>query len=281
MARHQEKRLRYFPFDVDFFKDRKIRRLYARYGADGIAVYLYVLCSAYDGEGYFLKADEFLCEDIGFELNMSEEKIGQIINFLCKRSLFDDILFTSDKVLTSRGIQARFQEAVKIKAQKTPLEVNADYWLLESEETESYIKVTQKDNSSEKKGNSSEKKGNSSEKKDTNKIKVKESKVNKSKEGMRARVYANALLSPEDKDTLSKEFGENTSNAYAMHFEKYCRENGKRYEAPLETVRSWILKDKANENPHGKNNKFCNYKDTNKIDFAAYDEQIIKDMLEG
>lgn len=43
MARPMKNGLTYFPFDVDFFTDKKIKRLRAKYGADGIAVYMYLL----------------------------------------------------------------------------------------------------------------------------------------------------------------------------------------------------------------------------------------------
>lgn len=52
MARPTKQGLDYFPFDVGFFGDQKIRILKARYGADGIAVYVKLLCDVYK-EGYF------------------------------------------------------------------------------------------------------------------------------------------------------------------------------------------------------------------------------------
>ena len=39
MGRPKEVRLKYFPLDVNFFSNRKIKILKSRYGADGIAVY--------------------------------------------------------------------------------------------------------------------------------------------------------------------------------------------------------------------------------------------------
>lgn len=54
MARPLKKGLTYFPFDVDIFQDGKIRRLRSRYGNDGIIAYIYLLCSVYSSEGYYL-----------------------------------------------------------------------------------------------------------------------------------------------------------------------------------------------------------------------------------
>lgn len=175
--------LDYFPFDVDFFyTDKKIKVLKAKYGCDGIVVFIYLLCQIYKN-GYYIKLDEDYEYIISDELKMEPEKIGQIINFLCGRSLFDNKLFVSDKVLTSHGIQARFQAAVKERASKRVLEVDADMWLLSNKETESYIKVTHFKSFSEKNPSKSEKnEGFSLEEVHKEKEKKKESKVKENKE---------------------------------------------------------------------------------------------------
>ena len=88
---------------------------------------------------------------------MSGEKIGQIINFLYGRSLLDSKLFTSDKVLTSHGIQKRFQEAVKVRASKTTVEVERKYWVLDEKETQPFVKFAKNEGFSEKNPSYSEK----------------------------------------------------------------------------------------------------------------------------
>lgn len=108
MARRKQEGNRFFRLDVDFFSDKKIKILKARYGADGITLYMYLLCEIYKS-GYYLKIDddfEFIVSD---DLNMDSNKVKQVLNFLLERSLFDNTLFQSDKVLTSAGIQRRYQ----------------------------------------------------------------------------------------------------------------------------------------------------------------------------
>ena len=112
MARPMKNGLTYFPFDVDFFTDKKIKRLRAKYGADGIAVYMYLLCEIYRS-GYYIEYDEDLILDISDELNLSEGSTTQIMNYLLSRSLFDETLAKSVKVLTAASIQRRYQEAKK------------------------------------------------------------------------------------------------------------------------------------------------------------------------
>lgn len=179
MARPRKKGNVYFPFDVDFFGDRKIKEVRGKYGTDGVTLYIYLLCAIYE-EGYYLQVDSGFNYVASYDLGMSDDKIGQMLNFLCERSLFDDKLFASDKVLTSRGIQQRFQEMVRTRAVKTGIEVNKSFWLLEEDETESFIKCTLFEGFSKKNGSYSEKNPCYSEKND-----IKEKGKEKGKENKR------------------------------------------------------------------------------------------------
>ena len=60
MARPIKKGLSYFPFDVDIFKEVKIRILMANYGANGVLLYIYLLTAVYNN-GYYIKCNEDLC----------------------------------------------------------------------------------------------------------------------------------------------------------------------------------------------------------------------------
>lgn len=97
MARKKQEGNRFFRMDADFFSDRKIKILKARYGADGIVLYLYLLCEIYK-TGYYLQVDDDFEYIISDDLNMDGNKVNQVLNFLLERSLFDDTLFQSDKI---------------------------------------------------------------------------------------------------------------------------------------------------------------------------------------
>lgn len=179
MPRPQKDGLDYFPLDVTFFTDPKIKILKARYGVDGIAVYVYLLCEIYR-VGYYLQLNEDSIYIFSDDLKMSPEKVMQVLNFLLERSLFDNKLFQSDKVLTSAGIQKRFQLAVKERAKKNP--VNAEgFWLLPPDKTEPFIKVHPHADNSGKNEDNSGKNNDSSQEESLKKSKEKESKENKSK----------------------------------------------------------------------------------------------------
>lgn len=181
MARNGRNGRIFFYFSTDFFADRKIKILKARYGADGITLYIYLLCEIYREEGYFLRYDDDAKYIIAAELNMNYEKIGQILNFLLERSLFDNTLFQSDKVLTSREIQITFQDAVKTMGSKNPVLVSERLWLLEKNETAAYIQTQAENENSGKSAPFSGKTTDFSGKSATKQRKVKESKGKQSK----------------------------------------------------------------------------------------------------
>ena len=170
MARPKKKGLDYFPLDVDFFSDTKIKLLKARFGADGITIFVYLLCEIYKN-GYYVKADEDFQYVMSDDLNMSIDKVKQVLKFLLERSLLDSKLFQSDTILTSAGIQKRFQIAVKERAKKNPVEITR-FWLLKESETEPFIKVTHFEEKPEKNDDFSRKNDDNSREKSLKKSKV-------------------------------------------------------------------------------------------------------------
>ena len=178
MARPKKEGLDYFPMDTDIFSDEKVRILKARYGTDGIALYLYVLCRIYRN-GYYTRYDEDFEYVAAEELRMSVAKVQQIMTYLFSRSLLTKLTKVSTLVIpvtiiTSHGIQRRFQQAVKARAQKTPIAVEEAFWLLKKTETESFIKITHQGGFSENNPSFSKKNPSNSENNA-----IKESKVNK------------------------------------------------------------------------------------------------------
>lgn len=186
MARPKQDGLKYFSFDTDFFyADKRIKRLHSRYGNDGLIFYIYLLTEIYRN-GYFARWDEDIMDD-AIGLGLTEGLIEQIMTFLVGRSLLvKSILANSDTIITSPGIQKRYQEAAK--SLKRDVLVNQEIWLLSEEETAPYIKFTINESKSEKNHNKSEKNESKSEKNHTKEIKQKEIKGNETKENSSTRV---------------------------------------------------------------------------------------------
>lgn len=199
MARPIKSNLDYFPMDVDFYSDRKIKVLLAHYGANGITLYLYLLMEIYRN-GYYITIDDDFYYVASIDLRIPPEDIKEIIDYLCLHSLFDNKLFSAMNILTSKGVQLRYQEAIKARASKRKIVVEDEVWILNENETYSFIILrSEKDNESndlsddfecenpetdfsEINNNNSEKNSSKSLNNHTKESKVKESKINKNKE---------------------------------------------------------------------------------------------------
>lgn len=208
MARPKKTGLDYFPFDVQFFSNKKIKILKARYGTDGVVLFLFLLCEIYKN-GYYLIWDDDYKYVVADELNLSDGLIEQVLNFLIERSLLNRILLGSDTFLTSPGIQSRFQEAVKSRAVKSPVSVISELWLLSKEKTQSFIKFTQNSDIPQNNPSFSKNNPNNSEKNATKKSKVNESKVNKIKVCYRVpAINGDFELTQDFYDELTKTYSE-------------------------------------------------------------------------
>jgi len=104
--------LDYFPFDITFFTDDKIRFMSALYGTKGESITVRLLCRIYR-EGYFLKWDDdvalLFAADVGD--GCKPAFVNEVIGELAKRGFFDQEKYEKYSVLTSKGIQKRFFEA--------------------------------------------------------------------------------------------------------------------------------------------------------------------------
>lgn len=109
MGRNKKNGLDYFPFDIDLFQDIRIRKLIKYQSGKAVTVYALLLCIIYK-DGYYMKWDKefpfIISEQTGFE----EAYILEVINSCLKLGLFSNELYTSDGILTSRGIQERYKK---------------------------------------------------------------------------------------------------------------------------------------------------------------------------
>lgn len=127
MARPTKNGLDYFPFDVDFFYDEKIEAISGEFGTKGEIVAIKLLCAVYRN-GYFIEWSEMLQMKLLKQLpGISSQLLEQIVSRLAKWNFFDENLFSSEKIITSVGIQKRYDEAVK----RRKYTENRDYWLLD------------------------------------------------------------------------------------------------------------------------------------------------------
>ena len=113
MARPKKIGLDYFPFDVDFFNDEKIEAISGEFGIKGEIVAIKLLTAIYRN-GYFIEWSEMLQMKMLKTLpSITKDLLIEIVQRLVRWNFFDEGLFNSDNVLTSRGIQRRYFEAMK------------------------------------------------------------------------------------------------------------------------------------------------------------------------
>ena len=107
MARSAKQGLGYFPFDIDFFQDLRIRKLIKYQGGKAITVYALLLCLIYR-DGYYIRWDEELPFIISEQTGYDEAYIREVITCCLNIGLFSKELYKTEGVLTSRGIQLRY-----------------------------------------------------------------------------------------------------------------------------------------------------------------------------
>ena len=113
MARPNKIGLDYFPLDVDIFEDEKMSAISGEFGIKGEITVIKLLCAIYRN-GYFILWNDLLKFKLLRNLpGISSELIESIVNRLVLWEFFDKALFDSVKVLTSKGIQRRYFEAVR------------------------------------------------------------------------------------------------------------------------------------------------------------------------
>lgn len=122
MARPIKEGLSYFPIDVDMFDDPKLLFVAERFDVKGEIVTLKLLCWIYRN-GYSCEWNDETAM-IFAKKNFSSIKAQlcqDIVSELLKRGFFNEDLFKSFGVLTSRAIQERWQNVITNSKRKSEL----------------------------------------------------------------------------------------------------------------------------------------------------------------
>lgn len=108
MARPIAKGVDYFPLNVGFLSDVKIRKIMMAHGPSSIAVIIYILTNIYKDEGYFMKVTDDEINLIAFDTRTSVEIVAAVIEKACEVDLFSADMYKQHQILTSKGIQSRY-----------------------------------------------------------------------------------------------------------------------------------------------------------------------------
>ena len=167
MARPKAKGVEYFPLDVGFLSDLKIRKIMLSHGPASIAVLIYIFAAIYKDEGYFMSIKDDEISLIAIDTNLDADYVKQVINRACEVELFSFRIYDNFRILTSEGIQNRY---LKITERRKSVKINADINLINVDTMYTETRV----NVAETRVNVY--------KNEQSKVKEIESKVNKSKE---------------------------------------------------------------------------------------------------
>ena len=113
MARPLSRGIEYYPLDVDFLNDLKIKKIMKSCGPNSIAIIILLLGNIYGDEGYFMKWDEDVCFLVADAVGAKEVYVKEVLKKCLQVDLFSSELFEKYKIITSKGIQKRFFEITK------------------------------------------------------------------------------------------------------------------------------------------------------------------------
>ena len=132
MARISKPGLDYFPLDVNFLQDRKVRRISCRHHAAGIAALTSLLCLIYKEKGYYISWNKDTLFDIAQEACCGEEEMQAIIDDCLAVGLFDDLIYKEYGVLTSQAIQEQYHKIITDSRRKYKLPLE-HFWLIKED----------------------------------------------------------------------------------------------------------------------------------------------------
>ena len=132
MARISKPGLDYFPHDVNFFQDRKVRRISNRHHAAGIAALTSLLCLIYKEKGFYVAWNQDTLFDISQEVCCEEEEMQAIIDDCLSVGLFDTYIYKEYGILTSQAIQEQYHKIITDSRRKYKLPLER-FWLIKEE----------------------------------------------------------------------------------------------------------------------------------------------------
>lgn len=115
----------YFPLDVAL--DEKFELIEAEFGLTGFGVVVKLLQKIYGGQGYYVEWTNEVALLFAKRVGLGGGVVSEIVEASVKRGIFDKTLYDKYHILTSKGIQKRYFEAV---GRRKSVEVEVAYLLV-------------------------------------------------------------------------------------------------------------------------------------------------------
>ena len=127
MARPIKVGLDYFPLDCVL--DDKIELIEAEFGLSGFAIIIKLYQKIYAEQGYYCNFSSEVALLFARKNGVGANVVSEVIEASLKRGIFDRGLFKKYGILTSRGVQKRYFEAIT-KNRRKRIEVKEEYLLI-------------------------------------------------------------------------------------------------------------------------------------------------------
>ena len=158
--------INYFPLNVHL--DDNFELIEAEFGLKGFAIVVKLFQKIYGQQGYYCEWTEDVALLFGKNVGLGGDAVSEIVRAAIKRGIFDSELYDKYQILTSRGIQERYFEAV---SRRKEVEVRKEYLLIKVDQIYKNVRILNEN------VNISSKNVNISEQKKVEESKVKEKKV--------------------------------------------------------------------------------------------------------
>lgn len=158
--------INYFPLNVHL--DDKFELIEAEFGLKGFAIVVKLFQKIYGQQGYYCEWTEDVALLFGKNVGLGGDAVSEIVRAAIKRGIFDSELYDKYQILTSRGIQERYFEAV---SRRKEVEVRKEYLLIKVDQIYKNVRILNEN------VNISSKNVNISEQKKIEESKAKEKKV--------------------------------------------------------------------------------------------------------
>lgn len=136
MARPIKSGLDYFPVNVNISEDEKMEIIEAEFGPIGFYVIIKTFMRIYEMDGYYMMFTEREQKLFSKRINVDINEVIAIINSALKEGFFDKNLYEKYEILTSKGIQKRYLEAIN---RRTRVEFIKEYLLIEIPESDNFF----------------------------------------------------------------------------------------------------------------------------------------------
>jgi len=127
MARPLKQGIDYYPVEVDFLKDLKVRKITRACGPVAPVVLISLLSNIYRDYGYYVVWDKDMPFLIADDVGISEGAVEEVVKKALQVGFFEDRLFEEFSILTSHGIQKRF---LKASERRKCITMVAEYFLV-------------------------------------------------------------------------------------------------------------------------------------------------------